>query len=38
MLGGTLRSALDAIVRVGDAIPLEGAGALELDVLEREVV
>jgi hypothetical protein len=36
--GGTLRSALDAVVHVGDTVPLEDPGALELDVLGSEVV
>src|SRR3954467_3300483 len=35
---GRLRSALDAVVHVGDAVPLEDPGALELDVLGIEVV
>ena len=36
---GTLRSALDPVVHVGDAaLPLEDPGALQLDVLGIEVV
>jgi hypothetical protein len=34
---GTLTSALDAVVHVGDTLPLEDPGALELDVLGTEV-
>jgi hypothetical protein len=36
--GRLSRSALDAVVHVGDTVPLEDSGALELDVLGTEVV
>jgi hypothetical protein len=37
--GGTLRSALDPVVHVGDTVlPLEDPGALQLDVLGAALV